>query len=76
GYINITYNFLRYKFNIKYLFSFFTNLNSVSLLNLPVSYKITKFTANNYIIAATIVIIFNLSLFKIVVSITINTFII
>ncbi|KAH8647015.1 hypothetical protein BGZ61DRAFT_319832, partial [Ilyonectria robusta] len=74
GCVNITYNFPGCKLNTEYLFSLFTNLNSVSLLNLLISYEITKFTANNYIAAATIIIIFNSSLFKIIVPVIINTF--
>ncbi|KAH6986682.1 hypothetical protein EDB80DRAFT_818270 [Ilyonectria destructans] len=75
GRVDITRNFLGRELNTEYLFDLFTDPNSVSLLNLPVSYEITEFTANNYIAAATTVVMFNSSLFEMVVPVTIDTFI-
>lgn len=75
GRVDITRNFPGRELNTEYLFGLFTDPNSVSLLNLPVSYEITAFTANDYIAAATTVVMFNSSLFDIVVPVTIDTFI-
>ncbi|KAH6983753.1 hypothetical protein EDB80DRAFT_823981 [Ilyonectria destructans] len=75
GRVDITRNFLGRELNTEYLFGLFTDPNSVSLLSLPVPYEITEFTANDYIAAATTVVMFNSSLFEMVVPVTIDTFI-
>ncbi|KAJ4185340.1 hypothetical protein NW759_016992 [Fusarium solani] len=75
GRVDITRNFPGRELNTEYLFGLFTDPYSVSLLNVPVSYEITAFTANDYIAAATTVVMFNSSLLDIVVPVTIDSFI-
>ncbi|KAH7153721.1 hypothetical protein DER46DRAFT_663417 [Fusarium sp. MPI-SDFR-AT-0072] len=75
GRVGVTRNFPGRGLNTGYLFGLFTDPNSISLLNLPVSYEITEFTANDYIAAATTVVMFNSSFFEIKVPVMIETFI-
>ena len=75
GRVDITRNFPGRELNTEYLFGLFTDPTSVSLLSLPVSYEITEFTAHDYIAAATTVVMFNSTLFDMMVPVTIDTFI-
>lgn len=75
GRVDITRNFVGQELNTEYLFGLFTDPESVTLVNLPVSYKIVKFAANDYIAAASTVINFTSTLLGIEVPITIDTFI-
>jgi hypothetical protein len=74
GRVDITRNFPGRELNTEYLFGLFTDPTSGTFLNIPVSYEITKFIAYDYIAAATTVVMFNSTL-RIVVPVTIDTFI-
>ncbi len=75
GRVDITRTFPGRELNTEYLFGLFTDPASISLLGLPVAYEVTEFTAHDYIAAATTVVMFNSTLFDMVVPVTIDTFI-
>ena len=75
GRVDITRDFPGRELNTEYLFGLFTDINAVALLSIPVSYEIVQFAANDYIAAATTVIMFNSTLLDTQVPVTIDTFI-
>jgi hypothetical protein len=77
GRIDVTRTFTGRELNTEYLFGLFANLaanaGQLSLLGVPLSYEITKFTANKYISSASTVVTFNISSLGLVVPIEIDT---
>jgi hypothetical protein len=75
--IDITRTFDSQELNTEYLFRLFTNLiadpNSISLLGVPISYKILHFATNKYITSAATRFIFNFTSLSLIVPIKINS---
>lgn len=63
--------------NTEYIFGLFANLaanpDSVSLLGVPLSYEVLKFSANDYVASASTRVMFNLTSLNLVVPIEIDT---
>jgi hypothetical protein len=77
GRIDVTRTFTGRELNTEYLFGLFANIaanaGQLSLLGVPLSYEITKFTANKYVSSASTVVTFNISSLGLLVPIEIDT---
>jgi hypothetical protein len=77
GRMDATRTFNGRELNTEYLFGLFANLaatpNSISLLGVPISYEVLKFSANRYISSAATRVMFNISSLGLVVPIEIDT---
>jgi hypothetical protein len=79
GRIDATRTFDGRELNTEYLFGLFANLastsTSLSLLGVPISYEILKFSANKYVSSAATRVMFNISSLGLIVPIEIDTWI-
>lgn len=79
GRIDATRTFDGRELNTEYIFGLFANLaatsSSLSLLGVPISYEILKFSANKYVSSAATRVMFNISSLNLVVPIEIDTWI-
>jgi hypothetical protein len=77
GRMDATRTFTGRELNTEYLFGLFANLaatsKSVSLLGVPISYEVLKFSANEYVSSAATRVMFNISSLNLVVPIEIDT---
>lgn len=80
GRIDATRTFEGQELNTEYLFGLFANLaatdsHQLSLLGVPISYEIVKFTANDYITSASTIVMFNFTSLGTVIPVEIDTWI-
>lgn len=76
GRMDATRTFTGRELNTEYLFGLFANLatsSGVSLLGVPISYEILKFSANEYVSSAATRVMFNLTSLNIIIPIEIDT---
>lgn len=77
GRMDATRTFTGRELNTEYLFGLFANLaatpSSISLLGVPISYEVLKFSGNEYVSSAATRVMFNISSLNLVVPIEIDT---
>jgi len=76
GRIDVTRTFTGRELNTEYLFGLFANLagsSSLSLIGVPMSYEILKFSGNSYVSSASTRLMFNISSLGLVVPVEIDT---
>lgn len=76
GRIDVTRTFVGRELNTEYIFGLFANLagsSALSLIGVPLSYEILKFTGNSYVTSSSTRVMFNISSIGAVVPIEIDT---